>query len=106
MVCSASPNDVVVATLSSGARRCGNDVVRSGPRTARLGLSSPAGTTIPLSRITWLARWAILASGPAAPPPASNRGPVLANETTRRFRGDVCACVHKRYLEYEILLTV
>jgi hypothetical protein len=31
----ASPNDVVVATLSSGARRCGNDVVRSGLRAAR-----------------------------------------------------------------------
>jgi carbamoylphosphate synthase small subunit len=30
-------NDVVVATTSSGARRCGNDVVEPGPEAARDG---------------------------------------------------------------------
>jgi hypothetical protein len=34
-----------VAPLSSGARCCGNDVVRSGLQTVRTGFTSPASTT-------------------------------------------------------------
>jgi hypothetical protein len=82
-------NRVVVATMSSGARRCGNDVVGAGPAVSWSGLCGPASPrdhTFSAASMTNRRTGGVVAqlAGPRLPGPVCPRPGVRSGSVPRR----------------------